>query len=107
MGEITTDKVINEINGDINYTPDWRKLYPKEKTALEEVKSFSNSLKYIVEDYELMRSCISVIYHALKEDIDVSGIVFRFKNNELRAMFMEILNDIDELKKRKDNDKSE
>ena len=92
---------MGEINTDGMYVPDLNKLIPKKKTALEEVKSFSNSLKYIVEDYELMRSCISVIYHALKEDIDVSGIVFRFKNNELRAMFMEILNDIDELKKRK------
>lgn len=101
MGEITTDKVINEINGDINYIPDWRKLYPKEKTALEEVKSFSNSLKYVVEDYQLMRDCISVIHRALKDDIDVSGIAFRFKNNELRTMFMEILDDIVELKKSK------
>ena len=92
---------MGEINTDGMYVPDFNKLIPKKKTALEEVKSFSNSLKYIVEDYELMRSCISVIYHALKEDIVVSGIVFRFKNNELRAMFTEILNDIDELKKRK------
>lgn len=97
---------MGEINTDGMYVPDLNKLIPKKKTALEEVKSFSNSLKYIVEDCELMRSCISVIYHALKEDIDISGIVFRFKNNELRAMFMEILNDIDELKKRKGNDKS-
>ena len=93
---------MGEINTDGMYFPDLSKLIPKKKTEFEEVKSFSNSLKYIVEDYELMRSCISVIYHALKEDIVVSGIVFRFKNNELRAMFMEILNDIDELKKRKD-----
>ena len=97
MGEINTDRM---------HVIDLNKLIPKKKTEFEEVKSFSNSLKYIVEDYELMRSCISVIYHALKEDIDVSGIVFRFKNNELRAMFMEILNDIDKLKKRKDYDKS-
>ena len=92
MGELTTDGM---------YVPDLNKLITKKNTEFEEVKSFSNSLKYIVEDYELMRSCISVIYHALKEDIVVSGIVFRFKNNELRAMFTEILNDIDELKKRK------
>ena len=92
---------MGEINTDGMYVPDFNKLIPKKKTEFEEVKSFSNSLKYIVEDYELMRSCISVIYHALKEDIDVSGIIFRFKNNELRDMFMEILNDIDELKKRK------
>ena len=92
---------MGEINTDGMYVPDLNKLTPKKKTEFEEVKSFSNSLKYIVEDYELMRSCISVIYHALKEDIVVSGIVFRFKNNELRAMFTEILNDIDELKKRK------
>ena len=98
---------MGEINTDRTHVIDLSELIPKKKTEFEEVKSFSNSLKYIVEDYELMRSCISVIYHALKEDIDVSGIVFRFKNNELRAMFMEILNDIDELKKRKDNDKSE
>ena len=97
---------MGEINTNGMYIPDWNKLIPKKKTEFEEVKSFSNSLKYIVEDYELMRSCISVIYHALKEDIVVSGIVFRFKNNELRAMFMEILNDIDKLKKRKDYDKS-
>ena len=89
------------------YVPDLNKLIPKKKTEFEEVKSLSNSLKYIVEDYELMRSCISIIYHALKENIDVNDIVFRFKNNELRAMFMEILNDIDELKKRKGNGKSE
>lgn len=92
---------MGEINTDGMYVPNLNKLIPKKKTEFEEVKSFSNSLKYIVEDYELMRNCISVIYHALKEDIDVSGIVFRFKNNELRTMLMEILNDIDELKKRK------
>ena len=92
---------MGEINTDGMYVPDFNKLIPKKKTEFEEVKSFSNSLKYIVEDYELMRSCISVIYHALKEDIVVSGIVFRFKNNELRAMFTEILNDIDELKRGK------
>ena len=98
---------MGEINTDGMYVPDLNKLIPKKKTEFEEVKSFSNSLKYIVEDYELMRGCISFIYHALKEDIDVSGIVFRSNNNELRAMFMEILNDIDELKKRKGNGKSE
>lgn len=98
---------MGEINTDGMYAPDWNKLIPKKKTEFEEVKYFSNSLKYIVEDYELMRGCISVIYHALKEDIDVSGIVFRFKNNELRTMSMEILNDIDELKKRTCDGKSE
>ena len=97
---------MGEINTNGMYIPDWNKLIPKRKTEFEEVKSFSNSLKYVVEDYELMRSCISIIYHALKEDIDVSGIVFRSNDNELRAMFMEILNDIDKLKKRKDYDKS-
>ena len=94
---------MGEINTDGMYVPDLNKLIPKKKTEFEEVKSFSNSLKYIVEDYELMRGCISFIYHALKEDIDVSGHVFRFKNNELRVMSMEILKDIDELKKRKGN----
>ena len=98
---------MGEINTDGMYVPDLNKLIPKKKTEFEEVKSFSNSLKYIVEDYELMRSFISIIYHALKENIDVNDIVFRFKNNELRAMFMEILNDIDKLKKRKGNGKSE
>ena len=49
-----------------------------------------------------MRDCISVIRRALKEDIDVGGIAFRFKNNELRTMFMEILDDIVELKKGKE-----
>ena len=91
-----------EINHDGMYTPDWSKLYPKKKTALDEVKSFSNSLKYIVEDYELTRAYISAIYHALKEDIDVGNIVFCFKDNNLRTMVMEILNDIAELKKRKE-----
>lgn len=94
---------MGEINTDGMYFPDLSKLIPKKKTEFEEVKSFSNSLKYVVEDYQLMRDCISVIRSALKEDIDVSGIVFRFKNNELRTMFMEILDDIVELKKRKDN----
>ena len=97
---------MGEINTDGMYVPDLNKLIPKKKTEFEEVKSFSNSLKYVVEDYQLMRDCISVIRRALKEDIDVSGIVFRSNNNELRAMFMEILNDIDKLKKRKDYDKS-
>ena len=92
---------MGEINTDGMYAPDWDKLYPIEKTALEEVKSFSNSLKYIVEDFELMRGCISVIYHALKEDINVGDLVFRFRDNNLRTMVMEILNDIAELKKRK------
>lgn len=96
---------MGEINTDGMYAPNWNKLIPKKKTEFEEVKSFSNSLKYIVEDYELMRGCISTIYHALKGDMDVSGLVFRFKSNELRTMSMEILNDIDELKKRKGDDK--
>ena len=92
MGEINTDRM---------HVIDLSKLIPKKKTEFEEVKSFSNSLKYVVEDYQLMRDCISVIRRALKEDLDVSDIVFRFKNNELRTMFMEILDDIVELKKRK------
>ena len=92
---------MGEINTDGMYAPNWNKLIPKKKTEYEEVKSFSNSLKYVVEDYELMRDCISVIHLTLKEDIDVSGISFRFKNNELLTMFMEILDDIVELKKRK------
>ena len=92
---------MGEINTDGMYFPHLSKLIPKKKTEFEEVKSFSNSLKYVVEDYQLMRDCISVIRLALKEDIDVSGIAFRFKNNELRTMFMEILDDIVELKKMK------
>ena len=92
---------MGEINTDGMYFPDLSELIPKKKTEFEEVKSFSNSLKYVVEDYQLMRDCISVIRLALKEDIDVSGIAFRFKNNELRTMFMEILDGIVELKKRK------
>ena len=93
---------MGEINTDGTYFPDLSELIPKKKTEFEEVKSFSNSLKYVVEDYQLMRDCISVIRRALKEDIDVSSIAFRFKNNELRTMFMEILDDIVELKKRKE-----
>ena len=92
---------MGEINTDGRYFPDLSELIPKKKTEFEEVKSFSDSLKHVVEDYKLMRDCISVIRLALKEDIDVSGIAFRFKNNELRTMFMEILDDIVELKKRK------
>ena len=92
MGEINTDRM---------HVIDLSKLIPKKKTEFEEVKSFSNSLKYVVEDYQLMRDCISVIHRTLKDDIDVSGIAFRFKNNELRTMFMEILDDIVELKKSK------
>ena len=91
---------MGEINTDGMYFPDLSELIPKKKTEFEEVKSFSNSLKYVVEDYQLMRDCISVIRLALKEDLDVGGIAFRFKNNELRTMFMEILDDIVELKKR-------
>ena len=92
MGKINTDRM---------RVIDLSKLIPKKKTEFEEVKSFSNSLKYVVEDYQLMRDCISVIHRALKDEIDVSGIAFRFKNNELRTMFMEILDDIVELKKSK------
>ena len=92
---------MGEINTDGMYFPGLSKLIPKKKTEFEEVKSFSNSLKYVVEDYQLMRDCISVIRLALKEDIDVSGIAFRFKNKELRIMFMDILYDIAELKKKK------
>ena len=92
MGEINTDRM---------RVIDLSKLIPKKKTEFEEVKSFSNSLKYVVEDYQLMRDYISVIHRALKDDIDVSGIAFRFKNNELRTMFMEILDNIVELKKSK------
>ena len=92
---------MGEINTDGMYFPDLSELIPKKKTEFEEVKSFSNSLKYVVEDYQLMRDCISVIRRALKDDIDVSSIAFRFKNKELRTMFMEILDDIVELKKMK------
>lgn len=102
MGEITNDKVINEINGGIDYAPDWSKLYLKKKTALEEIKSFSNSLKFVVEDYGLMRDVISIIYHTIKEDnIDIDKLYFRFTDNEVRVMVMEILRGIVELKKRK------
>ena len=102
MGEITTDKVINEINGGINYAPDWNKLYPKKKTTLEEVKTFSNALKSLVEDYGLMKDVISIIYHTIKEDyIDIDKLYFRFTDNEVRVMVMEILRGIVELKKRK------
>ena len=93
---------MGEINTDRTHVIDLSELIPKKKTEFEEVKSFSNSLKYVVEDYQLMRDCISVIRRALKEDLDVSDIAFRFKNNELRTMFMEILDDIVELKKRKE-----
>ena len=92
---------MGEINTDGMYFPDLSELIHKKKTEFEEVKSCSNSLKYVVEDYQLVRDCISVIRRALKEDIDVSSIAFRFKNNELRTMFMEILDDIVELKNRK------
>ena len=72
-------------------------------------KSFWRKCKELRPDYYDERgvyvqpSChdIDIIRRALKEDIDVSGIAFRFKNNELRTMFMEILDDIVELKKRK------
>ena len=67
---------MGEINTDGMYFPDLSELIPKKETEFEEVKSFSNSLKYVVEDYQLMRDCISVIRRALKEDIDVSSIVF-------------------------------
>ena len=90
---------MGEINTDGMYFPNMSKLIPKKKTEFDEVKSLSDSLKYVVEDYQLMRDCIYVIHRALKEDIDVSSIAFRFKSNELRTMFMEILNDIFELKK--------
>ena len=102
MGEITTDKVINEINGGINYAPDWNKLYPKKKTTLEEVKTFSNALKSLVEDYGLMKDVISIIYHVIKDDnIDIDKLYFRFTDNEIRVMVTEILRGIVELKKRK------
>lgn len=92
---------MGEINTDGMYVPNLDELIPKKKTEFEEVESFSNSLKYVVEDYKLMRDCIFVINRILKEDIDVSGIAFCFKNNRLRTMFMEILEDVVELKKRK------
>ena len=98
---------MGEINTDGMYVPNLNELIPKKKTEFEEVKSFSDSLKCVVDDYILMRDCLFVINRTLKEDIDVSGIVFYFKDNKLRTMFMEILNDIVELKKRKGNDKSE
>lgn len=91
-----------EISHDGMYTPDWIKLYPKKKTAFEEVKSLSNSLKSVVEDYGLMRDTISIIYHTIKEDnIDIDELYFRFTDNEVRVMVMEILRSIVELKKRK------
>ena len=42
---------MGEINTDGMYFPDLSKLIPKKKTEFEVVKSFSNSLKYVVEDY--------------------------------------------------------
>lgn len=94
-----------EINHDGMYTPDWSKLYPKKKTALEEVKSFSNSLKFVVDDYGLMKDVISIIYHVIKDDnIDIDKLYFRFTDNEVRIMVMEILRGIVELKKRESNE---
>lgn len=94
--------IMGEINTDGMYVPDSNKLIPKKKTALEEVKSFSNSLKFVVDDYGLMRDVISIIYHTIKEDnIDIGKLYFRFTDNEVRVMVMEILRDIVELKKRK------
>ena len=98
---------MGEINTDGMYFPNFSKPIQTKKTEFEEVKSFSDSLKYVVEDYQLMRDCIYFIHRAIKEDIDVSSIAFRFKSNELRTMFMDILNDIVELKKRKGNGKFE
>ena len=93
---------MGEINIDGMYVPDLNKLIPKKKTALEEVKSFSNSLKFVVDDYGLMRDVISIIYHTIKEDnIDIDKLYFRFTDNEVRVMVMEILKGIVELKKRK------
>lgn len=93
---------MGEINTDGMYVPDLNKLIPKKKTALEEVKSFSNSLKFVVDDYGLMRDVISIIYHTIKEDnIDIGKLYFRFTDNEVRVMVMEILKGIVELKKRK------
>ena len=93
---------MEEINTDGMYVPDLNKLIPKKKTALEEVKSFSNSLKFVVDDYGLMRDVISIIYHTIKEDnIDIGKLYFRFTDNEVRVMVMEILKGIVELKKRK------
>ena len=93
---------MGEINTDGMYVQDLNKLIPKKKTALEEVKSFSNSLKFVVDDYGLMRDVISIIYHTIKEDnIDIGKLYFRFTDNEVRVMVMEILRDIVELKKRK------
>ena len=93
---------MGEINTDGMYVPDFNKLIPKKKMALEEVKSFSNSLKYVVDDYGLMIDVISIIYHTIKEDnIDIGKLYFRFTDNEVRVMVMEILKGIVELKKRK------
>ena len=93
MGEISTDGM---------YAPDMSKLISKKKTALEEVKSFSNSLKFVVDDYGLMRDVISIIYHTIKDDnIEIDKLYFRFTDNEVRIMVMEILKGIVELKKRK------
>ena len=93
---------MGEINTDGMYVPDLSKLIPKKKTEFEEVKSFSNSLKYVVDDYGLMRDVISIIYHTIKEDnIDIDKLYFRFTDNEVRVMVMEILKGIVQLKKRK------
>ena len=93
---------MGKINTDGRYFPDLSKLIPKKKTEFEEVKSFSNSLKYVVDDYGLMRDVISIIYHTIKEDnIDIDKLYFRFTDNEVRVMVMEILKGIVELKKRK------
>lgn len=93
---------MGEINTDGMYVPDLNNLIPKKKTEFEEVKSFSNSLKFVVDDYGLMRDVISIIYHTIKEDnIDIDKLYFRFTDNEVRVMVMEILRGIVELKKRK------
>lgn len=92
---------MGEINTDGMYAPDMSKLIPKKKTALEEVKSFSNSLKFVVDDYGLMKDTISIIYHTIKgDDVDIDKLYFRFTDNEVRIMVMEILRGIVELKKR-------
>lgn len=94
---------MGEINTDGMYAPDWNKLIHKKKTEFEEVKCFSNALKLVVDDYGTMRDAISIIYHTVKGDnIGIDKLYFRFTDNEVRVMVMEILKDIVELKKKSD-----
>lgn len=70
----------------------------KEADTIRAVKSFSDNLRVVTDDYWNMKATISLIYHTLHENVDIDDVYVRINDDEIRQMAIEILKGIVELK---------